>query len=69
MPMPTSRVNMRLIFLFRSVLKNSRLASCGGLDLDESELKGDEPQDGYPVHLEEWIEADGLNCLKIKLGK
>ena len=24
----------------------------GGLDpLDESELKGDEPQDGYPVHL------------------
>ena len=40
----------------------------GGLDpLDESELKGDEPQDGYPVHLEEWIEADGLNCLKIKL--
>ena len=40
----------------------------GGLDpLDESELKGDEPKDGYPVHLEEWIEADGLNCLKIKL--
>ena len=40
----------------------------GGLDpLDQSELKGDEPQDGYPVHLEEWIETDGLNCLKIKL--
>jgi L-alanine-DL-glutamate epimerase-like enolase superfamily enzyme len=40
----------------------------GGLDpLDESELKGDEPQDGYPVHLEEWIDSDGLNCLKIKL--
>jgi L-alanine-DL-glutamate epimerase-like enolase superfamily enzyme len=32
-----------------------------------SELTGDEPDDGYPVHLEEWIEADGLNCLKIKL--
>ncbi len=40
----------------------------GGLDpLDESELTGDEPEDGYPVHLEEWIETDGLNCLKIKL--
>ena len=40
----------------------------GGLDpLDVSELTGDEPEDGYPVHLEEWIEADGLNCLKIKL--
>jgi L-alanine-DL-glutamate epimerase-like enolase superfamily enzyme len=40
----------------------------GGLDpLNESELTGDEPEDGYPVHLEEWIETDGLNCLKIKL--
>ena len=26
-----------------------------------------EPDDGYPVHLREWIENDGLNCLKIKL--
>ena len=32
-----------------------------------AELKGDEPDDGYPVHLEEWIQRDGLNCLKIKL--
>ena len=40
----------------------------GGLDpLDQSELTGDEPEDGYPIHLEEWIETDGLNCLKIKL--
>jgi L-alanine-DL-glutamate epimerase-like enolase superfamily enzyme len=40
----------------------------GGLDpLDESELTGDEPEDGYPAHLEQWIETDGLNCLKIKL--
>ena len=40
----------------------------GGLDpLDESNLNGDEPDDGYPVHLREWIEKDGLNCLKIKL--
>ena len=30
-------------------------------------MKGDEPDDGYPVHLEEWIQRDGLNCLKIKL--
>jgi L-alanine-DL-glutamate epimerase-like enolase superfamily enzyme len=40
----------------------------GGLDpLEEAELKGDEPEDGYPVHLREWIERDGLNCLKVKL--
>ena len=40
----------------------------GGLDpLCEKECIGDEPRDGYPVHLEEWIERDGLNCLKIKL--
>ncbi len=40
----------------------------GGLDLlDPSELKGDEPNDGYPVLLRDWIQRDGLNCLKIKL--
>lgn len=40
----------------------------GGLDpLSELECTGNEPQDGYPIHLEEWIERDGLNCLKIKL--
>ena len=40
----------------------------GGLDpLNESELSGDEPEDGYPVHLRDWVERDGLNCLKIKL--
>jgi L-alanine-DL-glutamate epimerase-like enolase superfamily enzyme len=40
----------------------------GGLDpLCEKECIGDEPKDGYPVHLREWIERDGLNCLKIKL--
>lgn len=40
----------------------------GGLDLlHSSELKGDEPQDGYPVLLEDWIEQDGLTCLKVKL--
>lgn len=40
----------------------------GGLDpLEESDRKGDEPDDGYPVTLREWIERDGLTCLKIKL--
>ncbi len=40
----------------------------GGLDpLDESELTGKEPDDGYPVLLREWIRRDGLKCLKIKL--
>ena len=40
----------------------------GGLDpLDSGELTGAEPQDGFPVVLPEWIERDGLKCLKIKL--
>ena len=40
----------------------------GGLDpLEKSDCKGDEPSDGYPVTLREWIERDGLTCLKIKL--
>ena len=40
----------------------------GGLDpIDESELKGNEPNDGYPVLLRDWIRRDGLKCLKIKL--
>lgn len=40
----------------------------GGLDpLDVSELTGSEPDDGYPVTLEQWIERDKLKCLKIKL--
>jgi L-alanine-DL-glutamate epimerase-like enolase superfamily enzyme len=40
----------------------------GGLDAIAPEaLTGDEPDDGYPVLLRDWIRADGLNCLKIKL--
>ena len=40
----------------------------GGLDpLDESELVGAEPNDGYPVVLSDWIRRDGLKCLKVKL--
>lgn len=41
----------------------------GGLDaLDDSQLTDNEPDDGYPVTLEKWIERDGLNCLKLKLS-
>ena len=40
----------------------------GGKDLlDVSELTGSEPKDGYPVLLPDWIERDGLKCLKVKL--
>jgi L-alanine-DL-glutamate epimerase-like enolase superfamily enzyme len=40
----------------------------GGLDpLDPSELTGHEPNDGYPVLLNDWIARDGLYCLKVKL--
>ncbi len=40
----------------------------GGLDpLEPEDLTGDEPDDGYPVLLRDWIRRDGLNCLKIKL--
>jgi L-alanine-DL-glutamate epimerase-like enolase superfamily enzyme len=40
----------------------------GGLDpLAQDDLTGSEPNDGYPVLLRDWIRADGLKCLKIKL--
>lgn len=40
----------------------------GGKDpIAASELTGGEPQDGYPVLLEDWIRQDGLKCIKIKL--
>jgi len=40
----------------------------GGLDpLTKQDLTGNEPDDGYPVLLTDWIEQDGLDCLKIKL--
>jgi L-alanine-DL-glutamate epimerase-like enolase superfamily enzyme len=40
----------------------------GGKDpIDASELTGNEPQDGYPVLLADWIRRDGLSCLKVKL--
>jgi L-alanine-DL-glutamate epimerase-like enolase superfamily enzyme len=40
----------------------------GGLDpLSKADLTGEEPDDGYPVLLEDWIRQDGLQCLKVKL--
>ena len=40
----------------------------GGLDpLEPDDLRGDEPDDEYPVLLRDWIRRDGLKCLKIKL--
>ena len=40
----------------------------GGLDpLDPADLHGNEPDDGYPVLLGDWIRRDGLKCLKVKL--
>lgn len=40
----------------------------GGKDaVKPEELDGSEPKDGYPVLLEDWIQRDGLKCLKIKL--
>lgn len=40
----------------------------GGMDpIDQDELVGTEPDDGYPVLLSDWMRRDGLTCLKIKL--
>ncbi|MHB0875288.1 MAG: enolase C-terminal domain-like protein [Anaerolineae bacterium] len=40
----------------------------GGLDkLRRSEVTAEDPQDGLPNSLDEWIEHDGLRCLKVKL--
>ena len=40
----------------------------GGKDLlTDAELTGNEPDDGYPVTLTDWIKRDGITALKIKL--
>jgi L-alanine-DL-glutamate epimerase-like enolase superfamily enzyme len=40
----------------------------GGLDpLGPAEVTHEHPCDSYPVHLRDWIAADGLKCLKVKL--
>jgi L-alanine-DL-glutamate epimerase-like enolase superfamily enzyme len=35
--------------------------------VNDDELTGEEPDDGYPVKLRDWIARDGLKCLKVKL--
>jgi L-alanine-DL-glutamate epimerase-like enolase superfamily enzyme len=55
-------------FVFRRPKRLRAWHLVGGLDpLDASELTGQEPQDGHPVVLTDWIERDGLKCLKVKL--
>jgi L-alanine-DL-glutamate epimerase-like enolase superfamily enzyme len=40
----------------------------GGLDkLRESEITDDDPKDGRPVSLDQWIRFEHLHCLKVKL--
>lgn len=40
----------------------------GGVDaLEACDLNGSEPKDEHPVLLAEWIQRDGLKCLKVKL--
>ena len=40
----------------------------GGLDkLTECEITPDDPLDGLPVSLDQWIRFEGLHCLKVKL--
>jgi L-alanine-DL-glutamate epimerase-like enolase superfamily enzyme len=40
----------------------------GALDpLETTDLTGEEPDDGRPVLLRDWIKRDGLQCLKVKL--
>ena len=40
----------------------------GGMDpISPAELAPTDPDDGYPVLLDDWIRRDGLRCLKVKL--
>ncbi len=40
----------------------------GGVDaLEASDLNGTEPHDAHPILLADWIQRDGLKCLKVKL--
>jgi L-alanine-DL-glutamate epimerase-like enolase superfamily enzyme len=55
---------------FRPVQSERLLAwhLVGGLDaIDGADLHGDEPNDGHPVLLADWIRRDGLRALKVKL--
>jgi len=55
-------------FLLKRVDRLPAWHLVGGKDaVHRSELDGTEPNDGYPVLLEDWIRRDGLKCLKVKL--
>ncbi len=72
-PAPDSQIDFRHMYPadFLAAEPTRRLPVwhlVGGLDpLQRSELTGAEPHDGYPVLLGDWIERDGLFCLKVKL--
>jgi L-alanine-DL-glutamate epimerase-like enolase superfamily enzyme len=73
------RQNGAATYDFRGKFPNEFLASpparqlaawhlVGGLDpLEAADLTGAEPDDGYPVLLADWIDRDGLICLKVKV--
>jgi L-alanine-DL-glutamate epimerase-like enolase superfamily enzyme len=55
-------------FLVKPPAKLAAWHLVGGLDpLDASEVNGEQLDDGLPIVLEDWIQRDGLFCLKIKL--
>ena len=72
-PAPGTQVNFRNLYPAHfltaepaSILPVWHLV--GGLDpIDSSDATNGVPHDGYPVFLGDWIERDGLYCLKIKL--
>ncbi|MHB8994128.1 MAG: hypothetical protein ACYC63_02645 [Armatimonadota bacterium] len=40
----------------------------GGMDkLTADEITADDPHDGLPISLDQWIERDGIRCFKVKL--
>jgi len=72
-PADGTDVNFRGLYPqdFLAIPPERRLAAwhlVGGLDpLYQSETDGERLADGLPVLLAEWIQRDGLDCLKIKL--
>lgn len=55
-------------FLTGPLLQLTAWHLVGGLDpVGKDEITGEEPEDGYPIELSDWIDRDGLKCLKIKL--
>ena len=57
--------------IFSARIRQSQLrhgiSSAASIRSTADDLTGNEPNDGYPMLLEDWIWRDGLKCLKIKL--